>query len=66
MHEGKTLEVEPRHFVALSGLGLVYIDIGEERKALDAFEEALKIHPHMEGTKTQVRELRGVVIGRGT
>ncbi|MBI78744.1 MAG: hypothetical protein CMM53_13395 [Rhodospirillaceae bacterium] len=62
----KTLELEPRHFGALSGLGLVYIDIGEERKALDAFEEALKIHPHMEGTKTQVHELRSIVIGRGT
>ncbi len=60
----KTLSLEPRHFGALSGLGLVYIAMGEEHKALDAFEEALKIHPYMESTKSHIRELRGLVRGR--
>ncbi|MBK19344.1 MAG: hypothetical protein CMM52_10975 [Rhodospirillaceae bacterium] len=61
----KTLDLEPRHFGALSGLGLVYMALGEERKALDAFEQALEIHPHMEGADTHIRELRDIVKGRG-
>jgi len=61
----KTLSLEPRHFGALSGLGLVYIAMGEERKALDAFEEVLKIHPHMESIKSHISELRGLVRGKG-
>ncbi|OUV72427.1 MAG: hypothetical protein CBC83_07000 [Flavobacteriales bacterium TMED123] len=61
----KTLALEPRHFGAISGLGLVYMAVGREREALDAFERALEIHPHMEGAKTHIRELRNIVKGRG-
>ncbi len=61
----KTLTLEPRHFGAYSGLGLVYMALGEERKALDAFEQALEIHPHMDGADTHIRELREIVKGRG-
>ena len=61
----KTLALEPRHFGAYSGLGLVYMGLGEERKALDAFEKALEIHPHMDGAESYIRELRDIVKGRG-
>ena len=61
----KTLALEPRHFGAISGLGLVYMAVGREREALDAFERALEIHPHMKGAKTHIRELRNIVKGRG-
>ena len=42
----RTLELEPRHFGALSGLGLVYLAQQKFVKAKAAFEAALLIHPH--------------------
>ena len=42
----RTLELEPRHFGALSGLGLVYMAQKKFLKAQMAFEAALLIHPH--------------------
>ncbi len=55
---GKTLALEPRHFGALSGLGLIYVAIGNEEAALKAFEKALTIHPHMSGPARFVDILR--------
>ena len=42
----KTLELEPRHFGALSGLGMVYIQRKELTKAKQTFEELLAVHPN--------------------
>ncbi|NQV69581.1 MAG: tetratricopeptide repeat protein [Pseudohongiella sp.] len=42
----KTLELEPRHFGALSGLGMVYIQREELSKAKQSFEELIKLHPN--------------------
>ena len=60
----RTLELEPRHFGALSGLGLIALALGEEERALDAFEAALEIHPHLPGADTHIRQLRDRVKGR--
>ena len=61
----KTLELEPRHFGALSGLGLINLALGRDRQALAAFEAALKIHPHMPGADSHIRELREKFRGKG-
>ena len=42
----KTLALEPRHFGALSGLGIVYIQREELSKAKQAFEALIKVHPN--------------------
>ena len=42
----RTLALEPRHFGALSGLGLVYLQQQNLTKAREAFERLLIIHPH--------------------
>ena len=42
----KTLELEPRHFGALSGLGLVYLQQDNLLQAREAFEKLLIIHPN--------------------
>ena len=60
----RTLNLEPRHFGALSGLGLISLAIGEEERALEAFEAALSIHPRMPGTMSHIRELREKLHGR--
>ena len=41
----RTLQLEPRHFGALSGRGLVYSKLGRNRAALAAFKAALAINP---------------------
>ncbi|MHC4457094.1 MAG: tetratricopeptide repeat protein, partial [Planctomycetota bacterium] len=54
----RTLVLEPRHFGAISGMGLIFLARGDEAGALRAFEEVLKIHPHARGAKARVEELR--------
>ena len=43
----RTLSLEPRHFGALSGLGLIYEQIESADGAIKAFTAALEINPHM-------------------
>ena len=61
----RTLALEPRHFGALSGLGLVYLALDQEIEALAAFERALEIHPNMAGADTHIQALRDKLRGRG-
>lgn len=42
----RTLALEPRHFGALSGLGLVYLRQNNLLKAREAFEQLLQVHPN--------------------
>ncbi|QWG22717.1 hypothetical protein KMZ93_22600 [Bradyrhizobium sediminis] len=55
---------EPRHFGALAGLGMIMQDIGDERRALDAFRKALAINPHLEKVPELVKTLSEKVEGR--
>ncbi|MDZ7748950.1 MAG: tetratricopeptide repeat protein [Halofilum sp. (in: g-proteobacteria)] len=54
----RALALEPRHFGALAGLGLVYMEIGNDRAALEAFRAALALNPHLEGTRENIELLR--------
>lgn len=54
----KTLALEPRHFGALSGLGLCNAQLDREKEALDAFEKALAINPNMPGIKLDADEMK--------
>ena len=40
-----TLTLEPRHFGALSGMGLIFMNRGDFQRALVAFTTVLKIYP---------------------
>ena len=62
----RTLELEPRHFGAISGMGLIFLKRGDPLGALDAFEAVLKIHPRSRGTRYRVEMLRQELLGRGT
>jgi tetratricopeptide (TPR) repeat protein len=53
----KVLELEPRHFGALSGLGMIRRDRGDERGALEAFRDALAINPYMSSVRDAVKLL---------
>jgi tetratricopeptide (TPR) repeat protein len=61
---GKTLKLEPRHFGALAGRGLVYVELEDERRALKAFEEALAIHPNLTSAAINAAQLRKILRDR--
>ena len=53
----RVLELEPRHFAALAGLGVLHRELGDERAALQAFRRALAIHPFLSVARRAVKEL---------
>ena len=55
---------EPRHFGALAGLGMIMQDIGDEKRALDAFRKALAVNPHLDKVPELVKTLTEKVEGR--
>jgi tetratricopeptide (TPR) repeat protein len=55
---------EPRHFGALAGLGMIMQDLGDDKRALDAFRKALAINPHLEKVPELVKTLTEKVEGR--
>lgn len=60
----QTLSLEPRHFGALSGMGLIFLERGDLSGALMAFEQVLRVHPNSRNARHRVRELRAR-LGRG-
>jgi tetratricopeptide (TPR) repeat protein len=55
---------EPRHFGALAGLGMIMQDIGDDKRALDAFRKALAVNPYLEKVPELVKSLSEKVEGR--
>ena len=43
----KFLDIEPRHFGALSGQARIFIKLQEYEKAIKSIENALKFLPHI-------------------
>lgn len=60
----EVLKREPRHFGALSGLGLILQDVGNDKEALDIYRRILTIYPRMERVPEIVRKLQDKVEGR--
>jgi tetratricopeptide (TPR) repeat protein len=50
----RTLELEPHHFGALAGLGLINVELERDEAALDAFERVLKVTPQSESAKQNI------------
>ena len=59
----QTLTLNPRHFGALSGLGMIFEQLEQPEKALEAYEAALAIHPHLEGVIEAVERLEAETAG---
>ena len=60
----QVLAREPRHFGALSGLGVIMQEFGEEKLALEAFRRALAVNPHLQKIPDFVKTLTEKVEGR--
>jgi tetratricopeptide (TPR) repeat protein len=60
----QVLAREPRHFGALTGLGVIMQELGEDKLALDAFRKALVVNPHLQKVPEFVKTLTEKVEGR--
>ena len=60
----QVLAREPRHFGALAGLGMIMRELGDDKRALDAFRRALAINPHLDKVPELVKTLTEKVEGR--
>jgi tetratricopeptide (TPR) repeat protein len=60
----EVLKREPRHFGALSGLGLIMQDIGDDKQALEVYRRALAVYPRLQRIPDVVKTLQEKVEGR--
>jgi tetratricopeptide (TPR) repeat protein len=60
----QVLAREPRHFGALTGLGVIMQELGEDKLALEAFRRALAVNPHLQKIPEFVKSLSEKVEGR--
>jgi tetratricopeptide (TPR) repeat protein len=56
-----TLALEPRHFGALSGQALNYIELNQYEKAIKSYRDVQKIYPIMNGAKKMIPELQELI-----
>ena len=54
----KVLQLEKRHFGALSGQGLVQTALKNYQKAIDSYLEAHKVHPNMKSPLIMIEQLQ--------
>jgi tetratricopeptide (TPR) repeat protein len=60
----EVLRREPRHFGALSGLGLILQDLGDDKQALEVYRRALAVYPRLPRIPDVVKTLQEKVEGR--
>jgi tetratricopeptide (TPR) repeat protein len=60
----QVLRLEPRHFGALTGFGLILQDIGNDKQALEVYRRALAVYPKLERVPDIVKTLEQKIEGR--
>ena len=60
-----TLQLEPRHFGALSGLGQIMKSTGRNQLALEAWQRVLDIYPMMRSAQDEVATISEELAGEG-
>jgi tetratricopeptide (TPR) repeat protein len=60
----QVLAREPRHFGAMSGLGMILQEFGDDKHALEILRRALAIHPRLKNIPDMVKTLTEKVEGR--
>ena len=58
----EVMKRNPYHFGALSGYGMVYMELNEPARALTYFERALAVNPNLESVAEAVQMLRRLLI----
>ena len=57
----EVLKLEKRHFGALSGQGLVQIELKNYDKAIESYKEVEKLHPSMEAPKVMIPRIKKLI-----
>jgi tetratricopeptide (TPR) repeat protein len=60
----RTLNIDPKHYLAINDLGLVLEHLGAKKEALEAYRKALEVNPYLEETKRAVEALKREVEGQ--
>lgn len=60
----RTLALNPQHYNALYGLGIMFRELGDPARAQEAFEAALALNPHHEEATDALKRLEASGIGR--
>lgn len=60
----QTLEINPYHFAAASGMGQAYLKLDNPVSALESFRRALRLNPDLEGVRAQVARLTKLIEGK--
>lgn len=60
----RVLELNPRHFGALTGLGIIFEGLGMEAEALEILRQVQEIHPHRPNVNEAVERLTHSVDGK--
>ncbi len=59
------LAIDPRHFKAIEGLGIILRETGNKKAALKVLRKALKINPYLKSAKQAEEELAREIEGQG-
>jgi tetratricopeptide (TPR) repeat protein len=60
----KTLSLNPRHFGAMAGFGMILEQTNQPDRALEVYNAALAIHPHLAGVLEAVERIKTGAHGR--
>ena len=58
----EVLKLNPTHFGALSGYGMIWLRLDEPARALERLEQALAVNPNLDSVRETVDELRAMLI----
>jgi tetratricopeptide (TPR) repeat protein len=58
----EVIKRNPYHFGALSGYGMIYVELDQPARALEYFERALAVNPNMDGVRDAANSLRELLI----
>ena len=58
----EVLRRNPQHFGALSGYGMIWLELDQPARALERFEQALAVNPNLESVQRTIDALRALLI----
>ena len=58
----EVIKRNPLHYGALSGYGMIYVQLDQPARALEYFERALAVNPNMDGVRDTVETLKELLL----